>query len=240
MKRRDFLGLGLGLAALPALIREGFAASVPREEILEVSRAWRRAAEASRPLLVLVIPEDEGERWARGSALGAWLNNASEDSLARLGLCEVICAQIKDLDSLLPEVPADAVLVVADPRRFPAQARVAAPALSDPNTVNAWEDRAGYEALIDQQIEALEAAFAALMVPLLPSAFASQKARLAAVAMERWVGQRIAGSHWANSHGCGTDIEDYEENYAVGCGMGHVSEKAQRFLYFFEPGSGYF
>ena len=240
MKRRDFLGLGLGLAALPSLIREGFAASAARIEILEISRVWRQAGEAGRPLLVLVIPEDEGERWGRGSALGAWLNNASEESLARLGLCEVVCAQIKDLSSLLPDVPEDAVLVLADPRQFPAKALVASPALVDPNAVNAWEDMVAYEALIDQQIQSLEAAFSTLVQPFVPADFSTRRPRLAAVARERWVGQRITGAYWASSYGCGAEIEDYEQQWAVGCGMGHVSAKASRFLYFFDPGSGYF
>jgi hypothetical protein len=46
--------------------------------------------------------------------------------------------------------------------------------------------------------------------------------------------QRVPGSYWARHSGCGTTIEGAEDRGAmVACGMGHVPEKSQRFLYFF-------
>lgn len=244
MKRRDLLksgALGLGLAALPSLIRDGFAASVADRDLLALSDAWRTAGERGRPLLALVIPEDEGERWARGRALGAWLNFGSDDSLAHLALCEVVCARPSQLRTLLPDVPDSAVLVLADPRVFPAEARVATPTLEDADRFDTWEQdgRERHEAVIDGQIEALERALAELIQPALPSDFASRRERLANEARTRFVNRRIQGSHWANNYGCGTDIEDHDEMYAIGCGMGHVSMKATRFLYFFDPAAGY-
>lgn len=46
--------------------------------------------------------------------------------------------------------------------------------------------------------------------------------------------QRVPGSHWARQSGCGTTIEDVRERGPmIACGMGHVPEKSNRFLYFF-------
>ncbi|MCP4808064.1 MAG: hypothetical protein GY913_31590 [Proteobacteria bacterium] len=244
MKRRDFLrntGLGLGLAALPALIRDGFAASAADPELLALSDTWRLAGERGKPVLVLVIPEDEGDRWARGRAFGAWLNNASATSLAQLALCEVICARPSQLATLLPDVPANAVMVLADPKVFPAEPRIAAPHFPDADKHNSWEEegRVKYEAAIDRQIALLEKSLDDLIEPFVPTDFAARKKRLAAEASARFVGKRIPGSYWASNWGCGTDIEEYDEMYGIGCGMGHVSAKATRFLYFFDPASGY-
>jgi hypothetical protein len=40
------------------------------------------------------------------------------------------------------------------------------------------------------------------------------------------------GTKWARHSGCGVDVEG-EPPMLVGCGMGSVPKKAQRFLYFF-------
>jgi hypothetical protein len=62
---------------------------------------------------------------------------------------------------------------------------------------------------------------------------------LAAAAVARLRVQRIAGSHWASSMGCGIDIEDtpIAENGMIDCGMGHSNPRSRRFLYFFVPRS---
>lgn len=61
-------------------------------------------------------------------------------------------------------------------------------------------------------------------------------AQLARVVRRELKEQRVPGSRWATSAGCGTYIEGEERNYAIGCGMGHTPEKSQRFLYFFSKG----
>jgi len=58
---------------------------------------------------------------------------------------------------------------------------------------------------------------------------------LAASARAEWVEERVPGSWWARSHGCGIDFEDHEEQYGVGCGMGHVPARATRMLHFYGP-----
>jgi hypothetical protein len=45
--------------------------------------------------------------------------------------------------------------------------------------------------------------------------------------------QRIAGSRWARSYGCGTEIEGENDHGLMGCGMGSVPPMSQRFLWFF-------
>ncbi len=57
---------------------------------------------------------------------------------------------------------------------------------------------------------------------------------LAAAARERLLHQRVPGSHWANSSGCGSSIEGHPDyGRGIACGMGHVPAKSSRFLYFY-------
>jgi hypothetical protein len=60
---------------------------------------------------------------------------------------------------------------------------------------------------------------------------------VAAGAVARILRHRIPGSHWASSAGCGTEIEEWrgDDNVMIGCGMGHVPPRSQRFLHFFVP-----
>ncbi len=55
---------------------------------------------------------------------------------------------------------------------------------------------------------------------------------LAAAAASRATGAAPVGAKWANSSGCGVNIED-EEPVRVGCGMGRVPKLSQRFLWLF-------
>jgi hypothetical protein len=58
---------------------------------------------------------------------------------------------------------------------------------------------------------------------------------LASAARAEWVEERVPGSWWARSHGCGFDFEDHEERFGVGCGMGYVPARASRMLHFYGP-----
>lgn len=61
--------------------------------------------------------------------------------------------------------------------------------------------------------------------------------RLAELTRERLLRtQPPAGARWARSAGCGTRIEGAKEHWAVGCGMGHVPERSQRFLTWLSDG----
>jgi hypothetical protein len=56
---------------------------------------------------------------------------------------------------------------------------------------------------------------------------------LAERARDRIVEERVPGSRWARSSGCGTIIGGEDQNL-VTCGTGHVPERSVRFLYFYE------
>lgn len=49
-----------------------------------------------------------------------------------------------------------------------------------------------------------------------------------------YIKQRIDGSKWANSQGCGSTIEGEVQQLMVACGMGRVPVLAQRFLYLYD------
>lgn len=64
--------------------------------------------------------------------------------------------------------------------------------------------------------------------------------QLAQSARERLVQRPLPGSYWATSWGCGVTVEGREDNVLVGCGMGHVPQRSQRFLYWYtSPASMY-
>jgi hypothetical protein len=63
---------------------------------------------------------------------------------------------------------------------------------------------------------------------------ARRNPRLAGAVKARLGRQRVPGSHWASSMGCGTHIEGHPDfGRGIMCGMGHVPEKCSRFLYFY-------
>jgi len=153
-------GAALAAAAWPALVSHAFAQSPPPEDasLAGVSAAYRAAQRAGRPLLVLVIPEDNGARWDRGTALGALLNHGSDEAMAALGLCEVICAPMSALRQLVPQAPAsEPFMVLVDPRSVPATAQ-ALEATIPPEPTQDWSSddswRAYYDAL-DARVETM-------------------------------------------------------------------------------------
>jgi hypothetical protein len=91
------------------------------------------------------------------------------------------------------------------------------------------EDKLTYITLADR--------FAAL-VALYASNVQQEKlfALLASAAESRVRRQRIPGSRWGASSGCGTDFEDAtkaEKSRMVDCGLGYIPEKSARFLWFY-------
>jgi len=64
--------------------------------------------------------------------------------------------------------------------------------------------------------------------------------QLASSARERLARTPVPGSAWATSWGCGVTVEGRDDNIMVGCGMGHVPARSQRFLYWYtSPASMY-
>ncbi len=63
--------------------------------------ALKRAREAGKPLLVLVIPVKDEEKMERGRLFGGLLNWTGYEALSDLVLCEVVCAPVSSLQERL-------------------------------------------------------------------------------------------------------------------------------------------
>jgi hypothetical protein len=246
MKRRHFLGAtaaGLAATAAPPFIHEAFGDSAacdangqPKgaaEQAALVAAALRRAQHAKRPLLVFVIPADDAQKRERGQAFGELLNHGGDKDLAPLSDAEVVCATMADLKKVVPGAgTGEPLMVLVKTDRTPPAATsldAALPSYDIANAAGSWEERQkAEERITDQRIAALG--------EMLRKALGADQRKLAARAAgvrARLVKQRPPGAHWARSSGCGTRIEGVNDNVMIGCGMGHVPAKSERFLYFF-------
>ncbi len=208
---------------------------VPEDASLAgLSEAYRAAQRAGRPLLVLVIPEQNEGRWARGAAPGALLNHGTDDAMAALGLCEIVCAPMTALRQLVPQAPAgEPLMVLVEPHAMPAAVRALDAALP-PGAITATPD-VDVAANVDRQIELLSRLVTDALAASLRALDASGRARARDRALALYRRHRISGSYWATDGGCGVYVEDVPETGGYDCGMGHVPPRAQRFLYFFVP-----
>ena len=254
MRRRGFLGLGLGLATAPALVREAFGAGLALDPN-DIARSWVRALDERKPLLVLVVPEgdDPGHNpWSRGQRFGAWLNYGGEEAHELLGLCVVACATPTALEQLGASADNDDLMVLVEGPDLPARVtriRVELDPVLDDWEVP-WEER---QAIEEQKAKANNALItSALRRELAPDA-ATLRDRLARSHPDLLVARRseirtvlaaegkatvvdapIPGARWAHSGGCGMTFEDEgDRGWAVGCGMGHVPALSGRMLYFY-------
>lgn len=246
MKRRHFLtgaAAGLAAAAWPAFIQEAFGngpacdangkpAKLPRAAV--VAAAFQHARRAGRSLLVLVIPDDDAEKYERGRAFGELLNHGSDADLAPLAGVEVVCATIAELRKVVPQATdTTALMMLVRTDRVPVDVKPLSaqlPTYEDPRLSGAdWQTARLTEDDIAKQRIAL---LGALLRGALGDAGKDATAK-AALIRDRLVKLPPAGARWAKSHGCGTTIEGEERDYGIGCGMGHVPEKSRRFLYFF-------
>ncbi|MBX7195576.1 MAG: hypothetical protein K1X94_26200 [Sandaracinaceae bacterium] len=250
MKRRGFLlssttavGAGIGTVAWPSLISRAFAQNATPEDgaLSGLSDSYRTAQRAHRPLLVLVIPEDNGARWERGSALGAFLNHGSDEAMSAIGTCEVTCATMAVVRQLVPQAPAgEPLMLVIDAGHVPATVTTIDPSLPAEIPYPSGEDRwdafyAQMEARVDQQIAVIQAAVSAAFAARLQLLSATERDAARQRAVDTYRAHRIRGSYWARQAGCGVYVEEVPETGGIGCGMGHTPERAQRFLYFFAP-----
>ncbi len=251
MKRRALLVRGslasvtAAIAAVPLL--HAFAQDrVPTDGALAgLSEAYRSAQRAGRPLLVLVIPEENGARWDRGSALGAFLNTGSDDAMTAVGLCEITCATMTVLRQLVPQAPTgEPLMVLVDPSRVPATVLAIDPALpaepAPPSSDTDWATQnARRDAHVDRQIAAIESAVIAALAARTGTLDAARR-QAARARVEDLRAHRIRGSYWASSGGCGVYVEDLPDDTQamMACGMGHTPARARRFLYFFAAPRG--
>jgi hypothetical protein len=298
MKRRDFLG-GVGCFALSSLVTQNFALAkkgdaLYRKRVPLLFDSYRRARRTAKPLLVLIIPADDGKKYERGAVWGAYLNHGSDRQLAPLAQCEVVCATAAELRKLVPGAGGGGPLAVlvetgklpgsyqaihmkSNPieaaaraslytsaaeiddlidkrtsqvarilkRRIAPNIEVATRRVRESETVHrdpqgakaAIDAIRRHEAVADKRIDQFSAE---IMQALLLSKDRVESRRLAA-ALAKLVrrelkDERVPGSRWARSGGCGTNVEGHDSNMIIGCGMGSVPEKSQRFLYFFAKG----
>ena len=130
MRRRDFLGSAAAAAVVatwPRFLARAFAdeACPPDSSVLPLAvlgAAWKRAQAGGKPLLILVIPDDDAEKWARGHAWGELLNHGTPEQIAPLALAEVACAKMSDLRQLVPAAGAgEPLAILVDTDRVPAR-----------------------------------------------------------------------------------------------------------------------
>jgi hypothetical protein len=104
MERRNLLRGALASALLPAWASGAFAGTraagrpgqtedEQSDPALALVRAYEAAQDMGRPLLVLLVPEDEKLRRRHGEAWGQLLTQESIHTLADLALCDLVCAE---------------------------------------------------------------------------------------------------------------------------------------------------
>lgn len=118
---------------------------------------------ARRPLLVFVIPTDEGQRWRRGRIFGELLNHGDDASLAPLALFEVMCAPVASLSERFPGLSRgrEPWLIVVD--RTEAEARATSLADRELDELAALEEPK--EADIDARMARLAWLFSSAAAP---------------------------------------------------------------------------
>lgn len=131
MNRRTFLDAASRaalIASWPAWLQSAFAADEKRGNdeagLAVVSEGYRRAQRAGKPLLVLVIPAKDDDKYYRGRAFGEFLNHATKAQHAPLALCEVICATVAQLQQLVPTVGAnESLMLLIETDKLPAEVK---------------------------------------------------------------------------------------------------------------------
>ena len=263
MNRREVIRAG-ALLSMPLWIRDAFAGTSAQDGVRLVSSAFRRAQRAGRPLLVLVIPQeserpppadvgdglrdllgDLGVRvpdagWARGRAFGAFIMHASDAQLAPLGLVEVIAARQRDLRAVVPAAGQDeALMVLVETDRVPARVR------RDEGPLSEWvrgegpgrerEARERWASTEKDEARRMVAWVAERVAALVrPGKLSPDRVRALARDAAALRRDRLPGSYWGRSTGCGSRVEgrpDMSPGYL--CGMGHVSPLSGRFLHFY-------
>jgi hypothetical protein len=226
----------------------------------EGEAALARATQRQGLLAVFIIPDERSAAVHRGHQLGSFLMFGPEEALSALGFAEVVCMRMAELRALVPNTPdGDPVLIVIDTAQAPmAMMRFDGPlpvpferslspelqALAEPEgdpRFIPWRD--AQDALQDQRVEEDIAAVTRVVLAAFaaPLAHASPSERSEALLRTQALLQlSVTGSVWAQENGCGVAVEEAPPSpgpriIQLGelCGMGHVPERAERFLYFY-------
>lgn len=123
-------------ASWPIWLREAFAEdtncpSDPKQAwrwVEVVASGYRRAQQAGKPLLVLVVPSMIEARWRSGRVFGELLNHGDDQTLALLAMTEIICSPISHLAEVVPQVHAkvasrEPLMILVETHAVPAQVR---------------------------------------------------------------------------------------------------------------------
>jgi hypothetical protein len=232
--RREFLKAGaaaFALAAWPGLRRAFADASIHAgDHPDDLAAALERARKNHRAVLVLVIPENDEQKYDRGRQLGIFLNHATDEELAPFAQVDVVCATMVSVRRADPSAGwGEPLMVLFDPSS--PSARPIDPPLKRVLIARVIDDRDA-----DQLITANLRRIAVAVREALPKVAAADVPRLAAEAKRRLRKGAPRGSRWADATGCGAIIEgEKADGPQPACGMGHVPEKARRFLDFFAP-----
>jgi hypothetical protein len=253
MNRRSFLAASALAAGFSLRLRRAFAdvsvlgAGAPLSHAKEFREGLERARRLGKPLLVIVIPQDDAAKWERGRAFGEWINHGTPEQLAPLAGQVVVCAGVVDMGRYAPA--GEPLMALVDPRHErPARALDG----DLPRIAEAARDEE--EAVVQSRVELL-ARLARETVPDPVAATAHARALYPKV-VAALKDEPPPGSHWATTSGCCDDeveatraekeaerraeeeaakqgIIRLKSVHGCGCGMGHVPEKSRRFLFFF-------
>lgn len=125
MDRRSFLATATSAWVAPHWLAQAFGMADGTHQdrggdddrIAQLRRARQRANSRGKPLLLLVVPAQESERWPRGTFLGAFLNHATTDALCDLAMCEIACGTPDEAKVALGKIaiPDDAPILLVEP-----------------------------------------------------------------------------------------------------------------------------
>lgn len=96
--RRDLLKGSAGFALFPWVVL----GDVPEARRFE--EAYQRASKAGRPLVVVVIPEEQLDRIRNGVVMGVFLDLGSDEDLAPLAIADLVCARTREIATSIPAV----------------------------------------------------------------------------------------------------------------------------------------
>jgi hypothetical protein len=142
LDRRSFVTRSLtvlGGAAAPAWLARAFGFAAPssttQDPVANDAKlvAWRKqqlavamvcAKAHGKPLLVLVVPEVDGDLVLAGRWFGGWLTNGDDQAFATFGLCTLACARLGEAREVLglradelPPTKATVTMLVVDAAR---------------------------------------------------------------------------------------------------------------------------
>jgi hypothetical protein len=237
MKRRMFLASvgasGTAVLLWPRLIRLAFAdasfdAPGAKKTAPGLPSARTRAQQANKPLFVIVVPADDGQKYRRGELWGEYLNHGEPAQLAPLARAEVQCATVKELETLVPDLKGEPLAVLVEPD---GRAHLLDVKVPEYRADMRWDGKDD-DATADKRIHTVAMMVRGALGAVAPADVATASAQVVRTLQKA----PPPGAHWANASGCGpASVEDMkdDERAMYACGMGHVPSKSSRFLYFF-------